>query len=160
VAQFAAVQCDIFSTVAKFVADPKTNGTAIDLLDPISLHYIHSLNISVLFIVLSALLAFFTILTVSMRDNGLDGQSITYEDYTTLNVDLITNPTITLWNNVFLAIVVTTHGLIFSVVNSPTSMHLLLLCCLLVYMAMKVRTVYPVHSRLCLFMLVRVKLRF
>lgn len=133
-AQFAAVKCDIFSTVAKFVANPQTNGTAIDLQDPISLHYMHSLNISVLFIVLSALLAFFTILTVSMRDNGLDGLSITFEDYTTLNVDLITNPTITLWNNVFLAIVVTAHGLVFSVVNSPTSMHLLLLCCLLLYM--------------------------
>lgn len=117
---FQPVKSDFYSTGVRLVYDSAQNATAIDLQNPTQLHYIHSVSLSVGFLAVSGLCTVFTIATVYLRDKGLDADSgggnlrssLSAEEYTTGNIELVTNPTITLWNNVFL-------GLVVLVMNSP-----------------------------------------
>lgn len=142
---FPVVRSDFFSTTVRLVSDIPgvINGTAIDLEDPTMLHYIHSVSVSVVFMAVSGLCTVFTIATLYLRDKGIDdnngslrSSNIGTEEFISTNLELVTNPTVTMWNNVFLAIVVLGHALLAAVVDSPTSIHLLLLVTLMIYISM------------------------
>lgn len=143
---FPSVRSDFFSTTVRLVSDIPgvVNGTAIDLENPTKLHYMHSVSVSIVFLAVSGLCTVFTISTVYLRDKGLGdhnnnnfgGSSLGTEEFVSTNLDLITHPTVTMWNNVFLGIVVLGHSLLAAVVDSPTSIHLLLLVTLMIYTAM------------------------
>lgn len=138
---FPTVKSDFYSTAVKLVYDQHTNTTCVDLKDPTQLHYIHSVSVSIIFLGVSCLCTVFTIATVYLKDKGIENggslrRNIGEEDYTTSNPDLVTHPTITFWNNLFLGVVVLGHTLLVCVVASPTSIHLLLLVCLLIYVSM------------------------
>lgn len=86
VLEFRPVHIDIFSTSVKIVPNPATNGTGVDLHDPTLLHYSHSIGISAVFMLQSAAVAFFGIITMYLADKGLqmgsgneDVDSIGYE---------------------------------------------------------------------------------
>lgn len=134
---YPTAKADFFSTKARIVPNPHTNGTAVDLQNPTEMHYFHSVHISVGFVACAALITFFTIISMHIQDKGIgDGHNVAYEDYVSTNIDLVTHPTITMWNNIFLAFVVVYHGLLVTIVNSPTSIHLLLLVVLLTYVSL------------------------
>lgn len=121
----------------RIVPDPSTNGTAIDLHNPTSLHYMHSVGVSGVFLLCSALYAGFMVITVHISDKGVgEIQDVGYSDYTSQNTDISLNPTITMWNNVFVATLVASHSLIAAIVTSPTSIHFLLLVALLNYLSL------------------------
>lgn len=159
---FPPVKLDIFATVVKTVSredainpDPPFNGTAVNLDHPTELHYMHSISASIGFVAVSALGTLFVLCTVYLRDKGLAGGTGQYavlqtdigqENYVSSNLDLTTDPTISLWNTLFLAFVVSGHVVMAATVDSPTSFHLLLLVGLMVYVSMSVLLYPKLHS--------------
>lgn len=152
---FPPVKLDFFATSVKTVVSgdfPAVrngsmvllfNGTAVNLQDPTQLHYMHSLSISFAFIAVSGLCTVFVVMTLYLRERGVaDGvggamrSDVQHEEYVTSNVELVTDPTVTMWGNVFMGIVVKGHVLLAAVVDSPTSVHFLLLIGLLMYMSL------------------------
>lgn len=147
---------DFYTSSVRVLAVPPwplstLNGTGVDLHDPVAVHYTHDQAISFAVMGVSALSAVFATVTVYLRDKGLEGDSssstgslggsgggdaICYEDFTTANVDLVTNPTITMWNSVFLWLVVAGHALLASIICSPSSLERIALFTLLVYSSM------------------------
>lgn len=157
----APVRLDFFASEPRFVAravenhnnatadgpPPEPEGPAVDLSNPTMLRYTHGLSVSVAFLGVSGLCAAFSTITVYLRDRGLDDQqnrsggtlgasSLCTEDFVSTNVELVVNPTITMWNGVFLCLVVAGHTLLAAVVGSPVSIHGLVLVALLVYVSM------------------------
>mgnify|MGYP003341027485 CR=1 FL=1 len=141
---FPSVKLDFFATSVRTINAQEAshgaiNGTAVDLHNPTTLHYMHSIPISFIFMIVSALCAFFVVMTIFLKDKGISinsnmhGRDVLMEEYVTSNVDLVTDSTIIMWNNVFVGIVVGSHVLVAAVVDSPTSIHLLLLVTFMIY---------------------------
>lgn len=125
---------------ARLVFNPLTNHSAVDLGNPTEMHYFHSIGLSVGFLACAALVAFFVVISLSILEKGVtdpsnprDAADVKLDEYVSTNAELSTNPGITMWNNVFVAFVVLYHGLLVTVVNSPTSIHFLALVTLLAY---------------------------
>lgn len=129
-----AVKVDIYSSKVVTVIDPLTNHSVVDLKHPTELHYMHSVNVSSVFILCSACICLFALITYQISTNGIDGGgNIGYEEFVCTNQQLAVDPTISLWNNSFLALVVTTHMVVTAVLCSPCSMHFLLMVGLVLY---------------------------
>ena len=116
----------------------------------------HGQSVGFGFLGVAALCAAFATITVHIRDKGLSDtgnasctSSIGEEEFTTSNTDLVTNPTITMWNSVFLALVVSGHALVAVVVCSPASTHAIVLFTLAIYISMsgilQPRSVFSLH---------------
>lgn len=148
VIKYPAVKGDFFATTTRVIPNPQTNGTAVDLHNPTQLHYMHSINLSAFFLITSALCCFFCIITVYIMDKGVGelSKDVGYENYISSNVDLITHPTISMWNNVFVSLVLAEHGLLAAVLNSPSSIHFLLLILLLTYISMGMIILQPRYA--------------
>jgi hypothetical protein len=71
-----AVMVDIFSSRVVVVIDPVTNGSAVDLKHPTELHYMHSVSISTVFMLCSALIAFFALTTYQIAQQGTTSTTI------------------------------------------------------------------------------------
>jgi hypothetical protein len=65
-----AVNVDIFSSKVVVVLDELTNTTAINLNHPTELHYMHSMSIATFFIICSALICFFSVMTYQIETQG------------------------------------------------------------------------------------------
>lgn len=131
---YPMVQADIFSTNIKLTLDSH-NKTAIDLNDPIEVHYMHSVNISAAFLLSSALIAGVGVMTFQIAKQGLGHSMIGDEEYVLENVDIVNHPTVVMWNNAFVALVVWTHVVIIAIVCSPSSMHFLFMTALFITIA-------------------------
>lgn len=135
---YPAAKADFYATAARLVWDAGTNTTSVDLHNPTVLHYMHSVKISLLFLASSLLVCVFALLTLSVCEKGVEGNSdAIYETFTSDNVALITHPTVSLWNNVFLALTVTFHVTVLTLASSPTSVHFLLLVTLLTWTSLQ-----------------------
>lgn len=143
---YPMVEADVFSTKIKTILDPATNLTAVDLVDPIETHYLHSINISAAFLLTSGLVAAVGIMTYQIKVQGISNTGIDEEEYVSENVDVVTHPTVTLWNNSFVVLVVWSHIVIIAIVCSPCSMHLLFMTALFIYTAFK-GLLCPRHGR-------------
>lgn len=137
---YPSVKADFFSTKAQLVFNPETNHSAVNLREPTEMHYFHSVHVSIIFLACAALAAAFITISLHILDKGLVDPSnprqtvdIQYEDFVSTNGDLASHPTITMWNNCFLSLVVAYHALLVTIVNSPTSIHFLALVSLLIY---------------------------
>lgn len=154
---FPPVKLDFFATSVKTITAADVtgpahngssvvpfNGTAVNLRDPTQLHYMHSLSISFAFIAISGLCTVFVVMTLYLRERGVADSAgsamlrsdIQQAEYVTSNLELVTDPTVSMWSNVFTGVVVGGHVLLAAVVDSPTSVHFLLLMALLIYMSL------------------------
>jgi hypothetical protein len=128
------------SRVVEIPHELGVNGTGVDLSNPVSSNYMHGQSVGFGFLGVAALCAAFATITVHIRDKGLSSDasctSIGEEEFTTSNTDLVTNPTITMWNSVFLALVVSGHALVAVIVCSPSSTHAIVLFTLAIYVSM------------------------
>jgi hypothetical protein len=131
-----AVKIDVFSSRVVTVIDQLTITTAIDLNHPTELHYMHSVHISFIFMACAGLICFFALSTyqISVQATGTTA-SVLYEEFIDSNVELVSNPTISLWNNTFIALVIVTHVLMTAVVCTPNSIHFLLMMALIYYIS-------------------------
>jgi len=118
------VQADVFSTKIKLTHDAQ-NRTVVDLADPIETHYMHSVNVSSCFLLTSAMVATIAVMTYQISTQGIGTAHIKDEDYVLENSEIVHHPTVTLWNNAFLALVVWSHVVIIAIVCSPSSLHFL-----------------------------------
>lgn len=132
---YPAVKADIFSSRIRLVMDSLTNTTAIDLYDPIETHYMHSVNISAIFLIISGLVAAFAVMSYQIASEGLAQSDVSGEDYVSENVEFTSHSTIVLWNQIFLLLVVSSHVLVAGVMCSPCSIHFLIMTGFLVYYA-------------------------
>lgn len=135
---YPACKIDLYSTAVRFAFDSKTNHTGVDLSNPTELHYMHSVHVSMLFLLCSALICVFSITSMHMTDKGVENNTaIGYENFTADNIELVTHPTISMWNHMFVAIVIIFHVIIVILTNSPTSIHFVLLVTLLCYVSLR-----------------------
>ena len=65
---YPSAKVDFYATAARLVLNPATNVTAVDLHDPITLHYMHSVHINVLFLLCSGLVCIFGVSTLYIVD--------------------------------------------------------------------------------------------
>jgi hypothetical protein len=134
-----SVMVDIFSSKVALVLDPRTNSSAVDLNHPTDLHYMHSISISAVFMLCSAVIAFFALATFQIAQQGVEHVSqVSHEEFVSSNTSLVNDPTITLWNNTFIAFVIVSHEVVTAVVCTPNSMHFLLMMALVFYTAFSV----------------------
>jgi hypothetical protein len=127
---------DIFSSRVVTVIDKLTNTTAIDLNHPTELHYMHSVHISFIFMACTGLICFFALSTYQISVQETAGtSSVLYEEFVDSNIELVSNPTISLWNNTFVALVIVTHIVTTAVLCTPNSMHFLLMMALIYYIS-------------------------
>jgi hypothetical protein len=119
--------------------DPLTNTSAVNLNHPTDLHYMHSINISTVFLVCSGLVAFFALSTFQMIQQGIPNVgNISHEEFVCGNAEFVHDPTVLLWNNVFLALVIITHEVVLAVICTPNSMHFLIMMALVFYVSFSV----------------------
>jgi hypothetical protein len=131
-----AVTVDIFSSRVVTVIDSLTNKTVVDLNHPTELHYTHSVNLSFLFMACSGLVCLFALSTYQIARQGVgESSSVLHEEFISSNAEFVENPTIVLWNNTFVALVVVTHLLVTAVLCTPNSMHFLFMMALVYYMS-------------------------
>jgi hypothetical protein len=135
---FPPMRGDFFATSSRIVTDPYSNITGIDLNNPTSLHYMHSINITPLFLLCSVVITFFVTTSVYMGKYDSPGQCIETEDYVSSNEALVTNPVVTAWNQTFIILLVISHAFLVIVVDSPTSIHFMGLIVLLLYVSLSV----------------------
>jgi hypothetical protein len=64
--------------------------------------------------------------------------SVSHEEFVSTNAGFAHDPTIVLWNNIFLALVVVTHEVVTAVVCTPNSMHFLFMMVLVFYTSFSV----------------------
>lgn len=136
---------DVYQTSVKLFqrTSLEFNGTAIDIADPVKIELIHNIPVSIMFLIVSGLCAAFTMATVYIQDKGIDSgvdgssmrTSICTEEYTTGNIELATSPSIAMWNNIFLGIVVIGHGLLAAIVCSPCNTTTLIFIVFLLYVS-------------------------
>jgi hypothetical protein len=133
------VLVDIYSSKVVLIWDHATNTTAVNLNHPTSLHYMHSVSISSVFIVCSALIAAFALFTYQITQHGVEStSSVAHEEFTNTNAAFVQDPSITMWNNVFTALVILSHGLLVAVLCTPNSLHFLLLIVLVFYISFSI----------------------
>jgi hypothetical protein len=132
-----AVTIDIFSSRVATVIDSLTNTTMVDLNHPTELHYMHSVTISFMFAVCAGLVGFFALFTYQITRQGVGGESasVMHEEFIDSNVEFVTNPTITLWNNTFVGLVILTHLVVTAVICTPNSLHFLFMITLVYYIS-------------------------
>jgi hypothetical protein len=131
-----AVTIDIFSSRVATVTDIITNTTAIDLNHPTELHYMHSVAISFLFMACSGLVCMFALATYQIARQGVpESSSVLQEEFVDSNVDFVNSPTISLWNNTFIALVISIHLVVTAVLCTPNSMHFLFMMALVYYIS-------------------------
>jgi hypothetical protein len=131
-----AVTIDIFSSRVATVIDGRTNTTAIDLNHPTELHYMHSVAISFMFMACSALVCMFALSTYQIARQGVgESSNILHEEFINSNEDFVHHPTVSLWNNTFIALVISTHLVVMAVLCTPNSLHFLFMMALVYYIS-------------------------
>jgi hypothetical protein len=130
---FQPIRADFFATSTRIAMDYYTNTTGVDLSNPTYLHYMHSVNVSPLFLLCSALIAFFVATSVNMHKYDQHGMNIECEDFISTNENVVLNPVVTAWNHTFVCLLIASHALVVIVVITPTSIHCLGLILFLFY---------------------------
>lgn len=64
------------------------------------------------------------------------GEDIGHHSWISTDVELITHPTVTMWNNMFTVLCTVFHIVVVAIVNSPTSVHFVLLIIFLSYVSL------------------------
>ena len=82
----------------------------------------------------SVICAFFALLSQSINTQGLEGNAISMEDFVASNYEMMSHPTMTLWNNLFILYTTLTHAVILLLVCSVSSFEFTACCFLITFM--------------------------
>lgn len=139
---YPAVRIDVFNAAPLLAMDPATNETAVVMPAQIDTrqagYYMHSINISGLFVLCAASFTFFVVLTMHLMDRGrsegaYDNSSMHNQEYTRQNLAMLSDPSFRTWNQSFIAATLLLHIVIIVTVSSPASMDLILSSSALLY---------------------------
>lgn len=136
----SVLQVDVFSASILTEKDPLTNATAVVIPPTLShtsnqqqdAYYMHSINISGLFVICAASFTFYVVLTMHIMDRNR-AESINEQEFVRQNVNLMADPSFRTWNQAFVASILCFHGVVVWTVCSPISLDVLICSFVLIY---------------------------
>lgn len=119
------VAVDVFKTSVHVVSDALGNSSYIYRPKPVDIDMLHNVNVTPLFLLLSAMVAAFVLLTRRMvATSESDGLSA---PFSVDNSDVALSPGVVMWNMLFIFIIAAVHVGLVLIINTPCSVDYMVL---------------------------------